>query len=416
MILDKWQEEILKTKGNIAVVAPRQVGKSTIIAKLASDFIKNNYNKSVIIGAAVERQELLIFLKILNQIDKKFIVGRSTLNFVKLTNGCTINCVPIGDTGLGVRGFTADMVIIDEAAFVRPVAWEAIFPLTANTGGPLILLSTPHGREGFFYDCFEDPKFTKFHIKIDDVLKSPTRTKENIKFIKENRELAKRRMTKVQFATEYEGEFIDEFLQYFPGDLVEELCSLKEEQHVSSKYRYAMGIDIAGPGKDDTTLEIFNITDKKRVIHVKNIIRKEIHHKDLMEEIRALKKEYHMGSKSIGMDSAGIGSGLFQFMMKDNELKRCIIPLDNATRPIDSDDGTRKLLKELMYTSLKLKMEKEEILFLDDPDIKRSFKSIQCLDTERKELQFKGNYSHIIEGIVRAIWCAETIGLRPFIA
>ena len=42
MILDKWQEEVLKTKGNIALTAPRQVGKSTIIAKKAADFIKNN--------------------------------------------------------------------------------------------------------------------------------------------------------------------------------------------------------------------------------------------------------------------------------------------------------------------------------------------------------------------------------------
>ena len=415
MILDKWQKEILKTKGNIVVVSPRQFGKSEVIAKLAADFIKNNSNKNVIIGAAVERQELLIFLKILDQIDKKLIKGRSTLNFLQLINGSKITCVPVGDTGLGVRGFTADMVIIDEADFVRPIAWEAILPLTSQTGGPMIFLSTPNRKKGFFYECFDDPEFTAFHIKAEDVLESPTRTKKNIENILKNRKIAKRRMTKIQFAREYLGLFVDEFLQYFLGDMVEERCNLDEEKHILPQYEYTIGIDIAGPGKDDTTIEIFNITDRKNIIHVKSIIRKEIFFPDLIEEIRRLKREYHIENRSIGIDSGGLGGGLYQFIEKDEELGSKIVPLDNSTRPLDKEGKTGKLLKELMYTNLKLKMEMKEISFLDDSDVKRSFKSIQCEDTEKRELQFSGDYSHIIEGIIRAIWCVETKGLNPSI-
>ncbi len=58
-----------------------------------------------------------------------------------------------GDT---VRGFSApDLVIEDEAAFVSDALYQAIRPMLAVSKGRLILMSTPHGKRGHFYEAWE---------------------------------------------------------------------------------------------------------------------------------------------------------------------------------------------------------------------------------------------------------------------
>ncbi len=226
MKLDKWQEEILVCEGNICLVSGRQVGKSTIIAIKAARFALKYKNKEIIIGAAVERQELLIFRKILDYIPKSNIKGRASQGFVELTNGSIIRCVPIGDTGLGVRGFTSDMTIIDEAHFVTEIAWEAILPMTFTTGGPEILLSSPSpvGKEGHFYECFSDDSFSKFYKSSEEILELDTRTKEQKEYMRKKLENHKKSLTKIQYAREYLGQFLDEMLAYFPNKLLNEVC------------------------------------------------------------------------------------------------------------------------------------------------------------------------------------------------
>ena len=71
MILDPWQEDVLKTKGHICLRSGRQVGKSTVIAEKAAEFAINNPKKSIMVIASVERQAQLLFEKILSNIHIK---------------------------------------------------------------------------------------------------------------------------------------------------------------------------------------------------------------------------------------------------------------------------------------------------------------------------------------------------------
>ena len=65
---------------------------------------------------------------------------------------------------------------------------------------------------------------------------------------------------------------------------------------------------------------------------------------------RTLKAKYNFNRKSIGFDSGGLGSGTFKYMLENPKLKRCIVALDNASRPTEhkSDGSKTKLLKEYM--------------------------------------------------------------------
>jgi hypothetical protein len=71
-----------------------------------------------------------------------------------IDNGSRVVSLP-GDKGDVLRGFSApSLVIFDEAAFCLDEVYQACRPMLAVSGGRLALLSTPHGRRGFFFDAW----------------------------------------------------------------------------------------------------------------------------------------------------------------------------------------------------------------------------------------------------------------------
>ena len=55
-----------------------------------------------------------------------------------------------------VRGYTADLVIIDEASRVEDGLYFSVRPMLATTGGELVALTTPWGKRGFFFEAWMD--------------------------------------------------------------------------------------------------------------------------------------------------------------------------------------------------------------------------------------------------------------------
>jgi hypothetical protein len=55
-----------------------------------------------------------------------------------------------------IRGFSGvSLLIVDEAARVPDVMYQAVRPMLAVSGGSIILLSTPFGKRGFFFDVWD---------------------------------------------------------------------------------------------------------------------------------------------------------------------------------------------------------------------------------------------------------------------
>jgi len=177
MIYDEWQLKVLSTDGNLAIRSGRQTGKSTVIAKLASDYAKENRNKIVMVIASTERQAYLLFEKIFDYMFKNYkdYLKKGKQNQTKtklvLKNGTKIYCLPTGLDGRGIRGFTVDLLIADEAAFIPRAVYDALTPSISTRikeGARIILLSTPFGRDNYFYDCFDNDTFTKFHVSSEE--------------------------------------------------------------------------------------------------------------------------------------------------------------------------------------------------------------------------------------------------------
>lgn len=414
MKFDSWQEEVLKCRGNICLRSGRQVGKSTIIAKKAALYALNNKNKVVMIISKTERQSGLLFAKILmnvSNLSKKNkknkpveIIGTPTKHLINLKNGSVIHCLPAGDTGYGIMGFTIDLLIADEAAFIPEEVWNSVIPAMAITRGDIWLLSTPFVKEGYYYNCFNDPSFTAFHTSSEDC---PRRDDVFLAHKKET-------LTKAQYAQMYLGQFVDEIRQFFPDDLIRECCSLKRRQTIA-KGSYYIGCDVARMDRDEFTFEIVDdmsiSKNNIRMEQVENIVTKNIPIPESTRKIISLNTQYNFKKEFI--DSGGMGITVCDLLREDNLNKRKVVEINNASRIYNADEKTKKIIKEELYHNLKKLMERKEIKLLDDDELKASLKSIQAEhhpDTGR--LKIWGSYSHIAEGLIRACWCAKDKSLN----
>lgn len=407
LALDPWQEEVVATKGiqNLCIKSGRQVGKSTVISVLVSKFAVENGKKSVMVISATERQAYLLFSKILGFLldnHKTFIKSgkdRPTKSEIKLKNGTVIRCLPTGLDGIGIRGYTVDLLIADEAAYIPDDVWPAVTPMLATTKGALVLLSTPKGIGNFFYDCYHNPSFKTWHVSSEDCLRI---SKEFLAY-------EKVRLTKLQYQQEYLGEFTDLLRQLFSDKLIKDHMTLKRVKQI--KGDFCMGVDVARMGGDQCTFEVF---ERKGEIfyQVENEATENILIPDTINKIKAYNRAYNE-MKRIYIDTGGMGVSVFDFLLLDPETRRKVVAIDNATRPVERDGWDKKarkarLMKEQGYMNLKRLLEQDKIFLLDDQDIFFSLKSVQIeTDPDTKKTKIFGENTHIAEGIWRAAWFSQ---------
>lgn len=414
--LDDWQKEILETKGNITLRSGRQTGKSTVISILAGDYAANNRNKIIMVVAAVERQAYLLFEKILaymmSKHEKLIKTGkdRPTKSLIRLKNGSLLYCLPTGLSGYGIRGYTIDLLICDESAFIPDAVYAAITPAIStriSKGARIVLLSTPFGRQGYFAKSFDDPTFTKFHISSEEC---PRIDKDFL--------LAeKSRMTKLQYQQEYLGEFVDELRQWFSDELIRKCMIRKRPERIDSSKNWYLGIDLARMGDDESTFSI-GYLDNKRIIQTDQQITTRTLLSQSTNHIIGLHKIYNF--QKILLDEEGIGVGVYDHLLDNDTTKRVIIPINNSKRILDNDKTQRtRLLKEDLYSNLLKLMEHGQIELLDDPEIFQSLKSVQYDYTSdtigRSHLKIFGTYTHIAESLIRLAWCVKYKSLNIWI-
>lgn len=425
MELDAWQKKVLTTRGNICLRSGRQVGKSTVVSIKAAEFAVKNPKKTVLIIASVERQSYLMLEKTLGYLLEKHKnmikkgKSRPTKSKIELKNGSTIYSLPTGLTGAGIRGYTVDLLIADEAAFIPEEVWTAVTPMLSVTKGDRILLSTPHGQQGYFYDCFDDPTFSSFHISSEDC---PRHTKE---FLEHER----KRLGDLIYTQEYLGEFIDEISQVFPDALIKS-CMRAGGGVPRLGKTYFLGVDIAGLGKDESTFEVFELTPDRRMIHVYHGIMKRKYTTEITDEIVRLERKWNF--KKIYIDDGGLGFGVYSELRILDGLKQKIVGLNNAKRVYQRDatgrevkEKAKTLLKEEMYNNLRMLMERKKVLLIQNDEVFQSLKSIQFHPIvikdragnviNEKGMRYYGSYTHIVEGIIRAVWGWHEKGLNMYV-
>lgn len=175
---------------------------------------------------------------------RRALVAQQLRTIFRLRNGSTITILPNSENQL--RGFTAHLIVIDEAAFFRND--EAIFryilpPMLATTGGALIVSSTPWGKGTVFYQLNQDPAYEKHIVTWRDAAAEGRYTREFMEVLEYEREARPH-----VYRMEYEAEFAEEADTWLTQDLLAKACSedLEYLSFESTQHgRFYMGVDLA---------------------------------------------------------------------------------------------------------------------------------------------------------------------------
>jgi hypothetical protein len=137
----------------------RQSGKSTVVA-LKALWTGLFQNGLVLLLSPSLRQSRELFKKVTAFYE---LLGRPVPPRVhnnlelELSTGGRIVSLPSCEAT--VRGFSGPrLIIMDEASRIPTSLFEAIIPMQSVSGGTLILLSTPWGKRGFFYEAWAGMK------------------------------------------------------------------------------------------------------------------------------------------------------------------------------------------------------------------------------------------------------------------
>jgi hypothetical protein len=158
-------------------------------------------------------------------------------------------------------------------------------------------------------------------------------------------------------------------------------------------------------GDDETTFCIGYLTDEEEpnLIQVENLVTRHTYLSETYKANIELDKQYNF--KKMFIDDEGIGIGVFDMMMDNDQLKRKTVGINNSKRVIDADGKEKGILKTDLYYWLRGLMERKKIKLLKDETIFQSLKSVQYeYSTDIKGnpiLKIHGNNTHIAEGLIR---------------
>lgn len=151
---DPWQKMVLRYEGKRLIMnCCRQSGKSTTVARKAYHRAKYIPRSLILLVSPALRQSSELFRKIYevyqDDWDRLRLLEDSKL-FMTMENGSRIVSLPGKEET--IRGYSgADLIIIDEASRVLDTTYYTVRPMLATSGGSLILMSTPYGKRGFFF-------------------------------------------------------------------------------------------------------------------------------------------------------------------------------------------------------------------------------------------------------------------------
>ncbi len=187
--LDAWQVKFLRsTERRMLVNVHRQGGKSAMTAVLTLRQALYHPGSLVLILAPALRQAQEFFDKVSSY--HKRLTGEGLIAPAEsdrklglvLANGSRVECLP--GTPRTIRGFSAPaLVVVDEASQIDDELFTVILPmlLVSKEGGRLLMLSTPFGQRGIFWQLWSEGEdyWTRIEVPVTAVPRiGPARIEE----------------------------------------------------------------------------------------------------------------------------------------------------------------------------------------------------------------------------------------------
>jgi hypothetical protein len=213
---DTWQERLLHTRSDrVLLNCCRQSGKSTMAALIALHRALYHPGSLILILAPAERQAKETFAKVAEMYVSSGGQAVASDSYRKLgmglSNRSRIEALP--GTEKTIRGFSGTaLLILDEAARVSDELYYAVRPMLAVSGGGLMMLTTPHGKRGVFFEEWTGGRgWERYEVTAEECPRiSP-------EFLEEEREA----LPSWVYRQEYECSFEETEDQVFTTEMVE---------------------------------------------------------------------------------------------------------------------------------------------------------------------------------------------------
>ncbi len=154
--LDDWQREVIASTGKRDLLnCSRQAGKSTTAAVLGLHEALYRPGSLTILVSPSQRQSSELFRKVIDLREKLSSgnVGLTEDNKLSMTVKGGGRVLSLPGSEATIRGFSgATLIVEDEASRVDDALYFSIRPMLAVKGGRLILMSTPFGKRGHFWN------------------------------------------------------------------------------------------------------------------------------------------------------------------------------------------------------------------------------------------------------------------------
>ena len=338
--------------GRIFVVkSKRQVGKTTmaenILLKVA---IEHNRTLSCLVEPTLD-QARRVYKEMVKAIDETPVIKRKndSLLELELINGSTI-IFKSAEQRDNLRGFTVTgILVVDECAFIQDDIFDILQPTTDVHSAPILLISTPKLKQGFFYRYYsagltgDNPGIVSIDFNQYDT---------SFLLPKDKLEQYRTMMPKAQFTTEYLGNFLDSDSILFSN--INE-CVSTPTQGWNELY---VGIDWgSGTGGDYTSVCGFN--ERKEMVFIDYF-----NDKSTFEQARYIADLLALNGgkvKNVLAESNSIGTPMIA-LLKDELDKRNKRDISHLVTPFVTTNSE----KVRLVNQLQVALEQKAVTLLDD--------------------------------------------------
>ncbi len=395
----------------------RQWGKSTIISVKSLHRALFSPGSLIVICAPTMRQSNELLAKIKNlaarvSTSRLRTDGHNRVSLV-LDNGSRIVAIPADpDT---TRGFSSvGMLLIDEASRVPDSVFHALTPMLARSAGDIWLLSTPHGRQGFFHQLWHspDPAWFRFFNTVDDCPNIPR------DFLDRERS----QKPEADFLEDYYCVFQDTASQLYASDDVRAafssgvgpLFASSAMRSGSTRLHYYLGLDL-GQRRDYTAIAIveyhaFNTgefdllraawkTASTRHLRYLRRLPLQTSYQEVVENLSNLVSRAPLsGNTTIVMDATGPGLPVLDFIRKARLGPRIVpVSITGAGSP-GHNNGLETVPKRALVSHLQLLLQSRKLA------ISKSLDLAPALEHELVSARPESHHGDLATALALAAW------------
>ena len=314
----------------------RQFGKSLLASNLLVYWLLENSNAKGGWVSPIYNQSKKVFKEVVKACKDIITNSNGSDLIINFVNGSSIQFLS-AERYDSIRGFSFNYLVIDEAAFIKEEALnEAILPTLTAIGKKCLIISTPKGKSGWFYQWYLRGNYPNdTYISFQGISADNPFTDTN--FIEEQRKSLPLEIYK----QEYLAEFTDSGNDVFVGlDLV---CNLSTfDYDTRSKGTVLFGID-TGLHSDFSVLTI--LSESGRVLAIERL------NGSTFEQIGGefVRRLKGFGSAVGYVETNGIGEAVFQVVNRSIRGTRPFVTTNESkTRMI------RKLILDIQNGDLEL--------------------------------------------------------------